>query len=266
MRIMCKKSQNRLNQFFGQRINRLRSSNYPFRKWVANSDYYTFRNPFSFYHSRKNTQKTPKTESGPSQNEIKSITSLEPRSNHASPLVRHAESIGWREVGRRTQNGQVVVKQHWINERYTFMSLQKISIVYAHSMVSPRSCHLWACTSTSYVKNMIPAAVVRQATGWCAGMLSDNFMCILSYQHSLSRSRGGSTHHLFVCSKASKHIWYFFVSVCRCGLAAPAMVYVLETVHCRHEPIDVATHRAVTSPCTATHRQSTSWAFRHVDH
>jgi len=86
-------------------------------------------------------------------------------SNHASPLVGHAESIGWREVGRRKHNGLVVVKQHLINKKYIFMSLQEISIVYAHSKVSPQSCHLWARMSTSYVENMIAAAVARQATG-----------------------------------------------------------------------------------------------------
>jgi len=48
----------------------------------------------------------------------------------------------------------------------------------------------------SYVKNMIAAAVVRQTTGLCEGMLSDNFTCILSYQHSFSRSQGGSANPL----------------------------------------------------------------------
>ena len=45
--------------------------------------------------------------------------------NHFLNLVRHAESIGWMEVGRRIHNGQVMVTRHWINERYNFMSLQK---------------------------------------------------------------------------------------------------------------------------------------------
>ena len=101
------------------------------------------------------------------------------------------------------------------------MSRQKISIVYAHSKVSPRSGHLWARAGTSYVKNMIAAAVVRQATGWCAGMMSDNFVCILSYQQSFSRSRGGSAHHLFVCQKHHTHLiflcfclWMWACSTC----------------------------------------------------
>jgi len=74
------------------------------------------------------------------------------------------------------------------------------------------------------VKNMIAAAVVRQRTGWCAGMLSDTFICILSYQYSFSRSRGGSAHHLFVCQKHQNTFDAFFVFACGCGLAAPEMV------------------------------------------
>jgi len=68
---------------------------------------------------------------------------------------------------------------------------------------------------------MIAAAVVRQATGWCAGMMSDNFVCILSYQQSFSRSRGGSAHHLFVCQKHHTHLiflcfclWMWACSTC----------------------------------------------------
>jgi len=65
---------------------------------------------------------------------------------------------------------------------------------------------------------MIEAAVVSRQAG---EMLSDSFSCILSYQYSFSRSRGGSAHHLFVCRK---HQNTFHASACGCGLAAPEMV------------------------------------------
>ena len=119
--------------------------------------------------------------------------------NWTALVVRHVESIGWREVGRRIHNGQVMVTRHWINERYNFMSLQKSQ----------------SCTRTVRTRrSLVTCEQARARPMWktwlqplwwgrrqagakaCCLIL---FICILSCQYSLSRSRGGSAHHFFVC-------------------------------------------------------------------
>ena len=92
---------------------------------------------------------------------------------NAKALVWHVKSIGYKEVGRRTQNGQVVVNRHWINEQYTFMGLQKIPIVYAPRKVSLWFCHLWAFTSTSYVKTWL------QLLWWSRQQTGEQACCLI---------------------------------------------------------------------------------------
>ena len=103
--------------------------NYPFQTWVANSDFYTFRNPISFYHSHKNAQKTLQTKSWPSQNELNRITLLKPRltSCSACPII-------WLEGSRKKDTkwsscSQVALDQWTI---YFHVSAKNLNRVRTH--------------------------------------------------------------------------------------------------------------------------------------